>query len=811
MAAPPTQAAIKPEDFQNADLACDLVMKGGITSGVVYPAAVIELAKRYKFRSIGGASAGAIAAAGAAAAELGRDSKEPDAGFVGLHHLRDELTTPGFLLRLFRPVDDRRARTLFRVFVDILDGVPARLRALHFALAPGLITLSLVSVLVTLILFNFYYVNHGGEHRWTPADAALQVRTALAFAAAAFLVVLFVWNHVWRRSARPPERGWFSWLFDRSGLNVAWVYAIAAFGLGFFIASFFLESNYTDRVWRLSAAPETLASAVIGGNVALLLTAVIYWFGIGQWMRVLTRYRYGVATGAGRRGSNGELLPNEMRLTDYLHEKLNQLAGLSGKGQVLTFDHLNKKQVCLRLMASNLSLQKPAVLPFPEDTLLLFKRSEMEALFPPDVVDHLVKSKPKHDREQGRFPIGSSDLHYLPVGDDLPVIVAVRMSLAHPGLFSAIPLYTVTQDFIVRRNGEPSFPLTDNPKDVREILFSDGGIVSNFPIHMFDRWFPDVPTFGINLAESLRITTEERTGREVVDLSYLVCPQGIVKGRDPDHPGPEAVHLPKADEVPVAEWRPVRDLMEMVWAIFYTAKNHRLNAQTELPTFRERIVTVRLSETQGGMNLNMPPDVVAQVAALGEEAGRLLVYHYASPPPPPGMDQERPRDPQRKPEYQFDHHRWIRLRLALAHLERELILVRDALDGGGIPAEPPPEPWPNPAGDGPAEGSAPGYPFGPPHLLRLLDPLPGDVNSSAYPFPFKSTEDRRRALATLRRLRWAIESLFPRDEEPVFDVEIPAPEGIKRIVPMEGDVVIIPKGRMPGEDQGVNDGRSRNR
>ena len=51
---------------------CDIVMKGGITSGVVYPGAVCELAKHYQFKSIGGASSGAIAAAATAAAELGR-------------------------------------------------------------------------------------------------------------------------------------------------------------------------------------------------------------------------------------------------------------------------------------------------------------------------------------------------------------------------------------------------------------------------------------------------------------------------------------------------------------------------------------------------------------------------------------------------------------------------------------------------------------------------------------------------------------------------------------------------------------------
>ena len=51
---------------------CDLVMKGGVTSGIVYPSLVLKLAEHYRFASIGGTSAGAIAAALSAAAEYGR-------------------------------------------------------------------------------------------------------------------------------------------------------------------------------------------------------------------------------------------------------------------------------------------------------------------------------------------------------------------------------------------------------------------------------------------------------------------------------------------------------------------------------------------------------------------------------------------------------------------------------------------------------------------------------------------------------------------------------------------------------------------
>jgi len=51
---------------------CDLVMKGGITSGVVYPLAITELSHKYFFKNIGGTSAGAVAAVITAAAEYGR-------------------------------------------------------------------------------------------------------------------------------------------------------------------------------------------------------------------------------------------------------------------------------------------------------------------------------------------------------------------------------------------------------------------------------------------------------------------------------------------------------------------------------------------------------------------------------------------------------------------------------------------------------------------------------------------------------------------------------------------------------------------
>src|SRR5580704_4925488 len=58
---------------------CDLVMQGGVTSGVVYPGLVCKLAEYYDFQNIGGTSAGAIAASLTAAAEYARRNGKTDA------------------------------------------------------------------------------------------------------------------------------------------------------------------------------------------------------------------------------------------------------------------------------------------------------------------------------------------------------------------------------------------------------------------------------------------------------------------------------------------------------------------------------------------------------------------------------------------------------------------------------------------------------------------------------------------------------------------------------------------------------------
>jgi hypothetical protein len=115
--------------FASPEGVCDIIMKGGITSGVVYPFAIAELAKRYRFANIGGTSAGAIAAAAAAAAEYGR--YVPGKGFKRLTELPAEVGTN--LLGLFQP--SPKLRPLFQILVAALKGRTTAGKVLRVAAA----------------------------------------------------------------------------------------------------------------------------------------------------------------------------------------------------------------------------------------------------------------------------------------------------------------------------------------------------------------------------------------------------------------------------------------------------------------------------------------------------------------------------------------------------------------------------------------------------------------------------------------------------------------------------------------------------
>jgi hypothetical protein len=133
---------------QDPEEVCDLVMKGGVASGVVSPGAILALAKRYRFRNVGGTSAGAIAATVTAAAELGR--REAGAGgFERLRELADAICEPGRVLGLFQPEPENRQ--VFDLAVRMLDAKAKGARARNRVIAHSLRLLWLPISLLALI------------------------------------------------------------------------------------------------------------------------------------------------------------------------------------------------------------------------------------------------------------------------------------------------------------------------------------------------------------------------------------------------------------------------------------------------------------------------------------------------------------------------------------------------------------------------------------------------------------------------------------------------------------------------------------
>ncbi|HJT99538.1 MAG TPA: patatin-like phospholipase family protein [Rhodanobacteraceae bacterium] len=528
---------------------CDIVMKGGITSGIVYPGAIATLATHYRFRSIGGTSAGAIAAAAAAAAELGRAS----GGFDKLAALPKELGEIG---------RDGSTRLL-----GLFSAEP-RTASLYQWLVAGLMP---------------------DKRRRTLA--------------------------AWR---------WF-------------VAAIANFPLAA-LAAFVLCAICTYFALRGHAD----ALAVVA---AVLLAIPVFVLVLALWI---------VVTGAARIAENGYGLCSGMGgatcLTPWLYAKLQTLADLP-PDRPLTFGDLwtagssdadreralaetHRRRIDLRLMTTALSHGRPYSFPL-ELNDFHFDADELRRLFPPAVVDHLIAC--------AGAPLSEGPLagkYRLCRMADLPIVVPVRMSLAFPLLLSAVPLHRVRHD-----------PDREHPGEwlhvAEKVWFSDGGVCSNFPIHFFDATLPSRPTFGINL-------TDDRFVRE--------------HARDPE----DYVWMPAHNgsgittKIVEVERRGRASVLGFLGALVETMQDWSDSTQLGAPGFRDRIVHVRLTADEGGLNLRMRPELIHTVAARGVEAARVLLAHYAHADPPPDTVTG------------WRNHRWVRYRVAMRLIEQALEGLRVA-------------------------------------------------------------------------------------------------------------------------------------
>jgi hypothetical protein len=192
------------------------------------------------------------------------------------------------------------------------------------------------------------------------------------------------------------------------------------------------------------------------------------------------------------------------------------------------------------------------------------------------------------------------------------------MSLSFPGLISTVPLYS------------RDFTRADDAKRILRVChFSDGGLSSNFPIHFFDRLWPNAPTFAISLDDF----HAERHRRQV----WL-----------PGKPG-SGVLLPLD---------PVLTVGAFVARLLASAKDWQDNLQSRLPGYRERIVHIVLKPDEGGLNLAMAKQTIEKLAKRGRDAACALET---------GFD--------------LEEHRWRRFLISMARVEQAVDDLVDSFDG----------------------------------------------------------------------------------------------------------------------------------
>ena len=452
---------------------CDLVLKGGVTSAVVYLGSVLQLGRTYRLRNIGGTSSGAIAAALAAAAEYRRQTGSGGQGDLSgaLEPVHGQLTSEGFQDGIFqaeRPM--RPALALMRA------GTRAGRRPIVRAIA------------MLLVVVRSY---------WWATGAIIAAAVALALAA-------------------KPE--------GAAGIALAVTFIALACGAG------------------------TLAA--------------VAWLGL-RVKRYLDDPEHGFGICPGRTQGR-TTIPG---VTDWLHEAIQAAAGRTADTLPVTFADLRECGIELELMTTDLNAGMPVTWPLDAQAIdFRFDPAVWRRLFPAAIVEHLI----------GDTESDSHGLFRLDV-EALPILVAVRMSLAFPVLISAVPLHG--------RDG------------VRH-WFSDGAACSNFPVHLFDTWAPRRPTFGLDIA-------------------------------------PWPVDRPAAGGLvrlggPTAEtrWSRVEDLTTFVRQLADAAQNWRDSALAALPGYRERVCRIDLLPGEGGVNIGMDVETIAGLVARGRDAADVIVERF---------------------------------------------------------------------------------------------------------------------------------------------------------------------------------------
>lgn len=659
-----TKSNAVPNAENNASkaLECDVIMKGGITSGVIYPAALDEFMETYRLRQLGGASAGAIGAAFGAAAEFGRKA----GGRERLRAVPEQLKG-GALLRMFQP--SKGTRVLFDVLTAVVakDAVGAPLPTRRrIALALGHVALRFwwLTAICALSLAAWIIAGafRGGPLAWVLIATALIVLPVTWVTAVVLLLVRRIGHDVPDNNfgictglqlPASPHKGFTDWLTDT-------IDDLAGRPVGnrddpLTFADLKRSGNDDDP--DVDERPITLrlmtSCLSYTRPYEMPLGSLGYFYEESAWKKLFPARVMSYL-------SRVRTPPPKVKEAEWMWEARIAAGAHSPHRDRDPSSGEIAQRVSGVTETKELSAERAARRRGQE-----FARGTFEAR-----ANRLAEPRTPHPR-----------LKPLPAGLSLPIIVAVRMSMSFPGLISAIPLWVVKQDSARTSLAQDIFNAGDEELardiglDFEHLWFSDGGLCSNFPIHLFDAPLPKRPTFAINLDQFSndddRNPDEDWDFQDTANVAREVK-QNYIYPRD-NYGGLFPTYHP-------IRQGGLRTVGGFATLMLTTSRTWHDNYVLTAPGYRDRIVRVHQTRGEGGINLSMSDATIDRLVERGRFAARSLATQFTSP-----------RSFHDGRFTGWDNHRWYRYRSLIGTLPtflkkfREGYAVLTDLD----PADPP--------------------------------------------------------------------------------------------------------------------------
>jgi predicted acylesterase/phospholipase RssA len=660
--------ALDPADRPPFDRYCDVVLEGGVVNGVVYPGFLMEIARKFHFHAIAGASVGAIAAALAAACEYNRRFGSYNGFNQGLAKMPEDLAawidkdqSVTKIQSLFQPA--KKIKRLFDFAVDVIGS----------------------------------RVNPANEDRMQKSKAADansaiadQISTSNLAQASVFSLSTELYRKFLMHYSLLGRASQSSGFRIRSLL----VLLLACGGL-------FASMNLG------------LLRATLTCGVLFILVFFLIWPGVLFLMdvyRLLLMPGFGMCTGMRADGDKNK------SLVEWLHEGIQKSAQLP-LHKPLTFGELWRapggpkdesgasleKSIDLRMITTCLSQGRIYELPQKHsDTPIMFRLSELKDFFPESVIDHLRSSSSALDVYKNEFIArrfferslaeakyqpgivdklaecqkklqkifdelekpDSKDIRVLPAAA-LPIVVAARMSMSCPILFQAVPFLGLNLD----KNTEDM--------EIVRLWFSDGGIGSNFPIHIFDQAIPKWPTLGLKLLD--------------------VAPRNSIRPRKSSKPRPILTYLPffhyagSEDNLVfpnddqafsfAGKRQTLGTFIQFVFSIYASAKDGNDQSYLRMPDIRNRVVRVYMNNrSKNALNLKISPDVIKWLGGtVGVQGGRNAADAYLA---------DLQDDKYRSVVNLWQDHRWVRMRMLIDGLRQYLSGAGHAINSSQLPGCP---------------------------------------------------------------------------------------------------------------------------